>query len=136
MKTLGYDLEKFGEEAANTGGSIPKIQKILNATDLSENSIYAFRYAIKSGEQNSAELYILHVLEIPLFPSFLPGEEGSGILSPGYVEKLEKSKAKQKEMLTDKVYRRFSEVCRQDLQGNTNIILNISLIEIVEGTPP
>jgi len=43
---------------------IPKIKKILYATDLSENSAYAFRYAINSAKQHNAELVILHVMEV------------------------------------------------------------------------
>ena len=42
---------------------IPRIQKILYATDLSKNSAYAFRYAVNSAQKHSAQIYILHVLE-------------------------------------------------------------------------
>jgi nucleotide-binding universal stress UspA family protein len=42
---------------------IPKIQKILYATDLSPNSDYAFRYAINAAKQHDANIVILHVLE-------------------------------------------------------------------------
>ena len=37
---------------------IPKIQKILYATDLSENSAYAFRYAINSAKKHDADIII------------------------------------------------------------------------------
>ena len=43
---------------------IPKIKKILYATDLSKNSAYAFRYAVNSAKQHNAELVILHVMEV------------------------------------------------------------------------
>jgi len=42
---------------------IPKIQKILYATDLSPNSVYALRYAINSALKHDAEVIIFHVLE-------------------------------------------------------------------------
>jgi nucleotide-binding universal stress UspA family protein len=42
---------------------MPRIQKILYATDLSQNSAYAFRYAIKLAIEHDAEIIILHVLE-------------------------------------------------------------------------
>ena len=42
---------------------IPKIQKILYATDLSPNSVYALRYAINSALKHDAEVIILHVFE-------------------------------------------------------------------------
>jgi nucleotide-binding universal stress UspA family protein len=44
---------------------IPKIQRILYATDLSPNSAYAFRYAINSAIQHDAKIIILHVFESP-----------------------------------------------------------------------
>jgi nucleotide-binding universal stress UspA family protein len=47
---------------------IPKIQKILYATDLSPNSAYAFRYAINSALKHDAKIIILHVFE-PLSPA-------------------------------------------------------------------
>ena len=42
---------------------IPKIQKILYATDLSPNSVYALRYAMNSAIKHNADIIILHVLE-------------------------------------------------------------------------
>jgi nucleotide-binding universal stress UspA family protein len=45
---------------------IPKIRKILYATDLSPNSAYAFRYAINSAIMHDAKIIILHVFEAML----------------------------------------------------------------------
>ena len=42
---------------------IPQIKKILYATDLSKNSVYAFRYAVEMAEKYDAEIIILHVIE-------------------------------------------------------------------------
>ena len=42
---------------------IPKIKKILYATDLSPNAVYALRYALNSALKHDAEVIILHVLE-------------------------------------------------------------------------
>ena len=44
---------------------IPKIRRILYATDLSPNSAYAFRYAINSAVNHDAKLIILHAFESP-----------------------------------------------------------------------
>ena len=44
---------------------IPKIQRLLYATDLSPNSVYAFRYAINSAMKHDAKIIILHVFEAP-----------------------------------------------------------------------
>ena len=42
---------------------IPRIRKILYATDLSPNSAYAFRYAINSAIMHDAKIIILHAFE-------------------------------------------------------------------------
>jgi len=42
---------------------IPKIKKILYATDLSSNSVYALRYAMNSVIKHNADIVILHVFE-------------------------------------------------------------------------
>lgn len=42
---------------------LPKIHKILYATDLSPNSGYVLRYAINSAKKHGAKLVLLHVLE-------------------------------------------------------------------------
>ena len=44
---------------------IPKLQKLLYATDLTPNSEYAFRYAINSAIKHGAKIIILHVFESP-----------------------------------------------------------------------
>ncbi|RLB97123.1 MAG: hypothetical protein DRH90_23820 [Deltaproteobacteria bacterium] len=43
---------------------IPKVKKILYATDLSKNSAYALRYAANYAKQNDAEVVILHVMTV------------------------------------------------------------------------
>ena len=42
---------------------IPKIKKILYATDLSKNSAYAFYYAVDMAKKHDAEIIILHTIE-------------------------------------------------------------------------
>jgi len=42
---------------------IPKITKILYATDLSANSAVAFCYAVNLAEKHNARMTILHVLD-------------------------------------------------------------------------
>lgn len=42
---------------------IPQIKKILYATDLSKNSIYAFYYAVDIAKKHDAEIVILNVIE-------------------------------------------------------------------------
>ena len=49
----------------------PKIRKILYATDLSENSAYAFYFAIDYAQKHNANIVILHVVE-PISPHARP----------------------------------------------------------------
>lgn len=42
---------------------IPQIKRILYATDLSPNSVYALRYAMTSAIKHDADIIILHVFE-------------------------------------------------------------------------
>jgi nucleotide-binding universal stress UspA family protein len=52
---------------------IPRINKILYATDLSKNSAYAFFYAVDMAKKYDASIVILHVIK-PIYPSDYSGE--------------------------------------------------------------
>jgi len=116
---------------------IPRISNILYATDLSKNSAYAFRYAINSAEHHGADIHILHVLEIRLFPASLPGDEGTGTLSEGplYVKKLKKFDAEEKKVAKQKIQKRLKTFCQRELQGKAALLKRVVSIEIVEGDP-
>jgi len=43
---------------------LPSIKKILYATDLSKNSVFAFRYAVKLARQCDARITILYILPV------------------------------------------------------------------------
>jgi nucleotide-binding universal stress UspA family protein len=47
---------------------LPKIQKILYATDLSDNSKRAFGYAASAAQSFDAQLIVVHVVE-PINPN-------------------------------------------------------------------
>ena len=42
---------------------LPNIRRILYTTDLSDNAVNAFRYAVLLAKQSGAQLHILHVVE-------------------------------------------------------------------------
>lgn len=50
---------------------LPQIKNILYATDLSENARYAYNYAASLGQQYSARITILHVVEKLTAETFL-----------------------------------------------------------------
>jgi nucleotide-binding universal stress UspA family protein len=77
---------------------IPQIKKILYATDLSENSSYAFFYAIDLAQRHDAKIVILHVIE-PI---------------PGYIERRFGSVGREVEevLLPWMEFERFMFICQ------------------------
>lgn len=108
---------------------IPKIKKILYATDLSENSAYAFRYAVNSAKQHNAVLVILHVVEVV--------DKTARNLLMAYVEKKYFSEKEEEQFAyaKDRIEKRlkvfFDKVRTEDPElTDANI-----LIEVCEGYP-
>ncbi len=116
---------------------IPKIKKILYTTDLTQNSAYAFRYAINSAKQHDADIYILHVLDVRVFPVARPGGEGTGTLfeGPFYLERLAKFQTEQIKEAKEHIQTRLREICRRELQGNEALLRRVVSIEVAEGDP-
>ncbi len=81
----------------------PKIKKILYATDLSENSAYAFYFAIDLAQKHDATIIILHAVE-PLPPDILP------YLEREKVARIEKDNAKE---AIEKIKNRLGDFCRR-----------------------
>ena len=108
---------------------IPKINRILYATDLSPNSEYAFRYAINSALKHDAKIIILHVTEsIPtlahLEMGFIIGDEqAKEIFEKGVSVALERVKKRLKI---------FSE---KELANDPKAADRVQGIEICEGFP-
>ena len=105
---------------------IPKIKKILYATDLSENSAYAFRYAISLAQQHDAKIHILHVLE----------EIRTNLLWAYFdIEKLQESREKGKEEIKDQIRKRLEIFCQKELTDHPECQNLVVSTEVVEGDP-
>ena len=105
---------------------IPKIKKILYATDLSENSAYAFRYAVSSAQQHGAKIHILHVLE----------EIKTNLLWAYFeMEKLQEIREKGKEEIKDRIQNRLEVYCEKELWGDPECRDLVASAEVVEGDP-
>lgn len=105
---------------------IPKIKKILYATDLSENSAYAFRYAVNSAQKHGAKIHILHVLE----------EIKTNILAAYYeLEKLQEIREKGKEEIKVRIQKRLETFCQRELMKDPECRDLIASTEVVEGDP-
>jgi nucleotide-binding universal stress UspA family protein len=105
---------------------IPKFKKILYATDLSENSAYAFRYAINSAQQHGAKIHILHVLE----------EIRSAHLLPYFdMEKILEIREKGKEEIKGRIQKRLEAFCQKEFMKDPECHGLVASTEVVEGDP-
>ncbi len=116
---------------------IPKIRRILYTTDLSQNSAYAFRYAVNSAKHHNADIYILNVLEIRFLPVAPPADEGTVVFNDGplFLERLSEYQTKQISLAKEKIQTRLREFCRRELQGDEALLSRVVSVEIVEGDP-
>lgn len=108
---------------------MPRIQKILYATDLSQNSAYAFRYAIKLAIEHDAEIIILHVLEkmsstTQALANMHIGEE--------HIKKLLEDRTRY---AIDRINKRFKAFCEIELKNDPEALNRVRSIEVSEGFP-
>lgn len=105
---------------------IPKIKKILYATDLSENSAYAFRFAVSLAQQHGAKIHIFHVME----------EIKTNILAAYYeLEKLQEIREKGKQEIKDRIQKRLETFCQRELMKDPECRDLVASTEVVEGDP-
>jgi len=105
---------------------IPKFRKILYATDLSENSAYAFRYAVNSAQQHGAKIHILHVLEgirAALLSTYLDRERIEEIRERGMAE------------TKVRIQKRIEAFCQIELKEDPECQALVASTEVVEGDP-
>jgi len=106
---------------------IPKIKKILYATDLSPNSAYAFRYAINSAIKHDARIVILHVFE------FFSTAARSQIELYFDEEFRKKVLNERMEETKDRIKRRLNALCKKELQEYPDSEDRVIAIEVSEG---
>jgi nucleotide-binding universal stress UspA family protein len=108
---------------------VPQIKKILYATDLSKNSVYAFRYAMSMAETYDAEIVILHVIE-PIPPMVRHYVKG-------FVDEIkweEKIKYEQG-MAIERIEKRLEEFCKRESQDAPQCLAQVSSILVRPGYP-
>ena len=108
---------------------IPRIQNILYATDLSENSAYAFRYAVNSAQKHSAKIHLLHVVEM-LHPAI--AVQFSLHLEEGQIEKLKQEKRDQQ---LQRIRVRLQEFAKRELKDEPEGLKMVGKVWVVEGDP-
>jgi nucleotide-binding universal stress UspA family protein len=104
---------------------IPQIKKILYATDLSKNSVYAFYYATDMAKRHNARIVILHAIE-PV-PAYREGTAGI----------TNEMKLKQREEIIEELKKRLQEFCkRAEAQLGPPCVELVSKILVTRGYPP
>ena len=108
---------------------IPDIKKILYPTDLSDNSAYAFRYAINSALKHDAAIIILHVFELITTTNrfaldlYLDEELRKKIFNERVSDTL------------DRIRKRLKMLCDKEFNGDSKYAGKVESIEVCEGFP-
>ncbi|HDZ24260.1 MAG: universal stress protein [Deltaproteobacteria bacterium] len=108
---------------------MPEIQRILYATDLSDNSAYAFRYAINSATKHDAKIVILHVLEE------LPSSAQAMMQFYFTKEQQEKMLDETVTNVLDRIRKRLEVFCQKELNDNPESMNRIESIQVCRGYP-
>jgi nucleotide-binding universal stress UspA family protein len=108
---------------------IPKIKRILYATDLSENARYAFGYAADLAQKYNAQITIISVLE-----SFSPVSENR-IKDMMGTEKWEHLKSKYSNTSAEKIKERVSDFCKEMDKKIDSCNLMVDDIRVPKGIP-
>ncbi len=107
---------------------IPKIRRILYATDLTKNSAYVFQYVVNAAEKNTAQIIILHVLER------IPSAEGWLLRDSPLGERLKKIYEIERGKAAQKIKRRLDAFCQRVLKKNPTLLKRVT-IQVIDGNP-
>ena len=108
---------------------IPKIKKILYATDFSKNSSYAFLYAVDMARKHDAKIVILHSVEPIPIASYVY----SGGTNAQYLKEVEKRK---QEAELDEIKKWVEEFCkRMDAYMGSSCSELVSKVLVPLGNP-
>ena len=107
---------------------MPKIEKILYATDLSKNSAYAFQYASDMADKHDALIYILNVIED------LP--ESARTILENYLSDDQYEKfMNRKEDLFKVIKERLTVFCDNVQKGDPQCVFRVASIDVLKGQP-
>ena len=103
---------------------IPKIRKILYATDLSKNSAYAFYFAVDLASKNDAKIIILHAIEpVPAYARI-------------YGSLVEKAQQEQHEVFLAEIKSRLQRFCeRTEGVDGKSCLASVADIRVCVGYP-
>ncbi|HPQ43562.1 MAG TPA: universal stress protein [Syntrophales bacterium] len=105
-----------------------EIKKILYATDLSQNSAYAFRYAVDLAKNHHAKIHFLHVVE-----GLSPTSEA--LVADYFPEKGPERHKKIIAKTIDRAKKKIAAFLERELADHPEVINENTSIEVVEGYP-
>jgi nucleotide-binding universal stress UspA family protein len=108
---------------------LPEINKILYATDLSDNAKYAFGYAVQLAKQCDATISILYVMENMNYTIEVQVKELMGN------EKWEKLKSDNQDSIKDTIKTRIEDFCKEMDSKFDSCRLLVEDILITQGNP-
>lgn len=108
---------------------LPKIKKILYATDLSQNSAHAMRYALNFAQQLDAVIVILHVIDN------IPEPIQKIISSHLAMESMESLYSESVSIIIKQVENRAKVFCEKELNNDPEPQKRITSVEVCEGAP-
>src|SRR5210317_1921048 len=108
---------------------IPKIQKILYATDLSPNSTYALAYALNKAIKHDAEIIILHVFDYV--------DPASRTMLNLYIDEKQHKKFVDEHTAEAKnlIMNRLKKLCDTELKDHPEFADKVISVEVCEGFP-
>ena len=106
---------------------LPSIKKILYATDLSSNSAYAFRYAVKLADLANAKITILYTLPLIDAAMVVPT-----IVQMGD-EQYDTIREEQSRELIENIKLRLKDFTKKELKKEQSKIERVSAILVHEG---
>ncbi len=116
---------------------LPQYQRILYATDLSENAKAAFRHAVSFAKTYQAKIFLLHVIPARLFDKREKGLTSLGYASSMLGDDLNGPQMEQsKGEIVQKIHDRIKSFAKEELGTSAEEPDWIGGIEVVAGQNP
>ncbi len=107
---------------------MPKIDKILYATDLSKNSAHAFQFATDIADKHDALIYVLNIIEE------LP-ESARSVLKNYLSDDQYQKFINRKGDLVNTIRERLTTFCDNVQKGDPQCVFRVASIDVIEGHP-
>lgn len=106
----------------------PEIKRILYATDLSENSSFAYLHATNLAEKHDADIIILHVFE-------QLSSSAHALMDSYMTEEFREKLVQRKSETLEKIRKRLSDFCEKVQADNPQCTYRVQDIITCEGFP-